>query len=520
MNVTDNIQISRDRIGLVDYGDTDNEEPAEEGEVNVENGNILVNIMNNNVEEMGNHNKNVTTPISFRRTDLDLSPFPEENNRRLTSSFFMLPFISGEDANSNVSGSSDHECESSCEISTNDDEEEGTDRSYQGHACASSGFVPIHWLSRQGSNGNVVTNKDTEVQAASQGLDTFDDNANDGCDDEEIKTGRIINVEQTDDFQYFSKSKRSKLRNAVQDFDLRSVLGIRGSKENTSSDFDVFHDVSVMAEKSVHEGEIEALQSKIKVHREHFKDLAKEKEENQMNLAMTVKKKIELEEELQKLSQKHKYFNEKRIEIEGNIAFTEYEIKKDTDNLLRALRSHEKARANHETEQGPDNVNASMSVTVRNPSFDEPKDVPLVDSVRNVNINERTRSTRDFGRNVNVSFISNRKPKQSEWKMMDESYFLTNSGPDFFDYLHQNRVTNHPKEIYKCQLCSVNVKGRKTLLSHLRGKKHGAKLCDVSDDANDEFGHKEIVQDWERNEEDKEPSSDLRYLLKRKRESV
>ena len=320
MNVTDNIQISRDPIGLVDYGDTDNEEPGGEGEVNVENGNILVNIMNNNVEEMGNHNKNVTTPISFRRTDLDLSLFPEENNRRMTSSFFMLPFISGEDANSNVSGSSDHECESSCEISTNDDEEEGTDRSYQGHACASSGFVPIHWLSRQGSNGNVETNKDTEVQAASQGLDTFDDNANDGCDDEEIKTGRTINVEQTDDFQSFSKSKRSKLRNAVQDFDLRSVLGIRGSKESTSSDFDVFHDVSVMAEKSVHEGEIEALRSKIKVDREHFKVLAREKEENQMNLAMTVKKKIELEEELEKLSQKLKYFNEKRIEIEGNIA--------------------------------------------------------------------------------------------------------------------------------------------------------------------------------------------------------
>ena len=66
----------------------------------------------------------------------------------------------------------------------------------------------------------------------------------------------------------------------------------------------------------------------------------------------------------------------------------------------------------------------------------------------------------------------------------------------------------------------VSVKGRKTLLSHLRGKKHGAKLCDVSDDANDEFGHEEIVQDWERMKEDKEPSSDLRYLLKRKRESV
>merc|ERR1711963_498299 len=134
----------------------------------------------------------------------------------MASSFFMLPFISGADANG--SGSSEHECESSCEISTNDDEEEGTDRSYQGHA--SSGFAPIHWLSRQGSNGNVVTNKDAEVQVSSRGLDTFDDNANDGCDHEEIKTGRTINAEQTDDFQSFSKSKRSKLRNAVQDFDL------------------------------------------------------------------------------------------------------------------------------------------------------------------------------------------------------------------------------------------------------------------------------------------------------------
>ena len=405
MSATDNIQISRDPLGLVDYGDTDNEEPMGEGEVNMENGNILVNIMNNNVEEMGNHNKNATMPISFRRTDLDLSPFPEENNRRMASSFFMLPFISGADASSNESGSSEHECESSCEISTNDDEEEGTDRSYQGHA--SSGFSPIHWLSRQGGNGNVVTNKGkgTEVQASSQGLDTFDDNANDGCDDEEIRTGRIINVEQTDDFQSFSKSKRSKLRNAVQDFDLRSVLGNRESKENTSpdSDFDVFNDISVPAEKSVHEGEIEALRSKIQVDKEHFKELAKEKEENQMNLASTVKKKIELEKELQKLSQKLKYFNEKRIEIEGNIAFTEYEIEKDTD-LLRTLRTH--GKANHETDQGIDNGNASMSVTVRNPSCDEPKNVLLLNSARNVNINERARTTRNFGQifrqNVNA----------------------------------------------------------------------------------------------------------------------
>ena len=45
-------------------------------------------------------------------------------------------------------------------------------------------------------------------------------------------------------------------------------------------------------------------------------------------------------------------------------------------------------------------------------------------------------------------------------------------------------------------------------------------MCDVFDYPNDEFGHEKIVQDLERNEEDKEPSSDLRYLLKRKRESV
>ena len=45
-------------------------------------------------------------------------------------------------------------------------------------------------------------------------------------------------------------------------------------------------------------------------------------------------------------------------------------------------------------------------------------------------------------------------------------------------------------------------------------------MCDVNDDANEDFGHEEIVQNWDGNEVDKEPSSDLRYLLKRKRESV
>lgn len=512
------VHSSHDPLGLVDYGDTDTEEPGEE-EVNLENGNILVNIMNNNVQEIGNHNKNVTTPVTFRRTDRDMSQSPEERNRRMSASCFMLPFTSGEDNNSNGSGSSEHECESSCEISTND-EDEGISR-YQEHEHASSSFSAIHWLSRSGSSGFGVINKDADVKASCKGLDIFDDNAKDGCDDEETNTPFTVNADQTDEFKSFTKSKRSKLKNnEEQDFDLRTVLGNRREMENIPADFNMSHSVSAAtAEEADSVKEIEELRNKIEVDKEQLEELTREKRDNLMNLATTARKKRELEDQLSKLSQKHKSINDKRIEIDSNIAFTEQEISKDTDHLHRMLRSHE----NLDTENGADADNAFMSVTVRNSP--EPRGVPLVDSVRNINIDERISTLRDLGpifsQNVNVNFISNPSPKQFGWKTMDENYFLNNSGPDFFDYLNQQGVTVHPKEIYKCRLCSVNVHGKKTLWSHLRGKKHGANMCDDSHDPDDDFGYEEILQG--RYEEDKAPSSfssDLRYLLKRKRESV
>jgi len=510
--------ISHDPLALVDYGDTDSEEPGGEEEVNGENGNILVNIMNNNDQEMGNQNKSVTT-VTLRRADRvrerDMRQFlKEQHNRRMSASCFMLPFTSGEDKNSNGSGSSEHECESSCEISTND-EEEGTS-SYQEDELASSSFTAIHWLSRPGSGGLGAINKDAGAETSCKGLDMFDDNAKDGCDDEETETAPTINAEQTDDFKSFTRSKRSKLKNnEVQDFDLRIVLGNRGSKENIPADFNMPHSVSVTAEENDSEREIGELRSKIEVDREQLSELNQEKRGNIMNLATTARKKKELEDQLKTLSQKHKSFNDKRIEIDRNIAFTEQEISKDTDHLLRMLRSRITSRMeeNHQTDQGADNA----FMAVRTPPFDEPRGTPLVNSVRNVNIEEGISTLCNFGpivsQNVNVNFISN--PKQSRWKTMDENYFLNNSGPDFFEYLNQQGVDVHPKDRYKCRLCSVNVRGKKTLWSHLRGKKHGAHMCDDSHDSDGGF-------ECEKIEEYEAPSfsSDLRCLLKRKRESV
>jgi len=329
MSITDDLQISRDPLGLVDYGDTDNEELM--GEENLENGNILVNIMNNNVEELGNHNKNVAMPITFRRSDLARSPEEHTSTRRMSASSF---FISGEEDSSNGSGSSEHVCETSCELSTNDDEDiDGG----QADASPSLSFTPIHWL-RPASNGI------KDEKKFCQGLDIFDDNANDGCDeddiyDQEAKTAAPkIDEEQANDFLSFSKSKRPRLRNKgaqeVEDFDLRAVLGNRGSKESAPVDFNLVHGVSVTAEETDHKKDIEDLRRKIQTGREHLKELTQDKEENRMNLENTAMKKKELEEQLKKLSQKNKFFEEKRIEIEGNIDFAEHESKKDKKSSL------------------------------------------------------------------------------------------------------------------------------------------------------------------------------------------
>jgi len=528
--MSDVVQISHNPLGLVDYGDTDSEEPGGEEEVNGENGNILVNIMNNNVQEAGNQNKNVATVTGRATQDREryMRQFlREQHNMRMSASCFMLPLTSGEDNNSSGSGSSEHECESSCEISTNDEEDTC---SYQEDELAPSSFNAIHWLSRSGSGGLGAINKDAGAETSfCKGLDMFDDNAKDGCDDEETETAPTINAEQTDDFNSFTKLKRSKLKNnEVPDFDLRTVLGNRGGKENIPADLNMPHGVSVTAEEKDSEKEIGELRSKIEADREQLSELNKEKRDNIMNLATTARKKKELEDQLKTVTQKHKSINDKRTEIDRNIDFTEQEISKDTDHLLRMLRSRITSRMeeNLQTDQGPD----SMAVTVRNSSFDEPRGVPLVDSVRNVNIKEGISTYRNFGpivsQNVNVNLISN--PKQSRWKTMDENYFLNNSGPDFFEYLNQQGVNAqissfHPKEKYKCRICSVNVHDRKSLWSHLRGKKHGANMCDDSHDPDDELGYEETVQDWEQYDENGAPSSfssDLRNLLKRKRESV
>merc|ERR1719312_1474394 len=57
---------------------------------------------------MGNQNKNVTTVTLRANQDREryMSQFlKEQRNRRMSASRFMLPFASGEDNNSNGSGS-------------------------------------------------------------------------------------------------------------------------------------------------------------------------------------------------------------------------------------------------------------------------------------------------------------------------------------------------------------------------------------------------------------------------------
>ena len=451
----------------------------------------------------------------------------EEHNRRMSASSF---FISGEEDNINGSGSSDvdidyHTSEqdwvTSCEVSTNDDEDiDGG----QADASPFLGFTPMDWL-RPASNGN------KEEKKFCQGLDIFDDNANDGCDeedtyDQEAKTFTKINEEQAHDFLSFSKSKRPRLRNkeAQEDFDLRTVLGNRGSKETVPVDFNVVDGVSVTAEETDDKNDIEDLRRKIQIDREHLKELDQEREENRMNLDNTAKKKEELEVQLKKLSQKNKFFEEKRIEIEGNIKFTEHEIKKDKKDLLRMMMAHE--RAIRETDQ-EDVIadNSSVSVTVRNSLFDEPRSIPLVESVRDVNFDQRASTSRGFGpiysQNVNVNVIT--KPTHSGWKTMDENGFLQNSNPEFFAYLNKNWIKVHEKDRYKCRLCDISVTTKKTLWSHLQGKKHATNMRHNGPyDPENESGNKGIGKEWRLYEEEEKPStfsSDLRNLLKRKRES-
>ena len=516
MSITDDLQISRDPLGLVDYGDTDNEELL--GEENLENGNILVNIMNNNVEELGNHNKNVAMPITFRRSDLARSP--EEHTRRMSASSF---FISGEEDSSNGSGSSEHECETSCELSTNDDEDiDGG----QADASPSLSFTPIHWL-RPASNGI------KDEKKLCQGLDIFDDNANDGCDEDDIydqepKTAPKVDEEQANDFLSFSKSKRPRLRNkeAQEDFDLRTVLGNRGSKESVPVDFNVVHGVPLTAEETDHKKDMEDLRRKIQTDIEHLKELAQEREENRMNLENTARKKMELEEQIVKLSQKNKFFEEKRIEIEGNIDFTEHESKKDKKALLRMMMAHEKAiRETDHEDINAEADNPSVSVTVINSLFDEPRRIPLVESVRDVNFDQRASTSHGFGpiysQNVNVNVIT--KPTHSGWKKMEENCFVHDGSPDFFAYINKNWINVHEKEKYKCRLCDISVTTKKTLWSHLQGKKHVANMRRKgSYDPKNESGDEKIIKDRKLYEEEEKPStfsSDLRNLLKRKRES-
>ena len=107
------------RDPLVDYGDTDDNEEEEENLG--DNGNNQVNTMNNNVEEEDNKN-------ASRRMNMYGM---EEGRRRMAASCFMLPYLSGESSNECPSTSSDQECETSCENSTNDDED--TDGGHHEH---------------------------------------------------------------------------------------------------------------------------------------------------------------------------------------------------------------------------------------------------------------------------------------------------------------------------------------------------------------------------------------------------
>ena len=495
------------RDPLVDYGDTDDNE--EEEDSLEDNGNNQVNTMNNNVEEEDNKN-------ASRRMNMNGM---EEGRRRMAASCFMLPYLSGESSNECPSTSSDQECETSCENSTNDDEDTDGGHHEHEHEHAPVSFTPMHWLSRLGSNGNEMKTRASKMP--NQALDIFDDNATDGCDEDSLSQKSappILTSEQVNDFRSFSESRRSRLRDTeAQEFDLRAVLGNRVGKESVPFNDAVPERTGFMDpywDPAWDELEVVELRRRIQSGRDWCRSLTREKEENQMNLKIILQKKKELEEELDTLSQNQRYFEENKRKIQRNIALNDLQISKDKNELLNKMRSLEKANRDKDIEDVDRASEPSVSVTVRNSSLEDPRSIPLFgsdDSVRNVNVDRMT-GTFDalgpiFSQNINFNVIT--KPEHSKWKTMDEKYFLEDDGRDFFEYLNQHRVNVLPNNGYHCQICDVKVKGKITLWSHLRGKKHGANLRDDHFMPKDKFSDEKTYTSL---------SSDLRHLLKRKRE--